>query len=120
MDVYKYIAESNPIGTQGIIESFGYEHANTPDMGLSQLVARLGFAYAISPVPDGYVTPETPDANRINYTAGIGYNIKKHFTINASFLFTTFKREGKNLETNLEGTYKTNVVIPGLSVNYKF
>lgn len=42
MDVYKYVAESNPVGTQGIIESFGYEHANTPDMGLSQLVARVG------------------------------------------------------------------------------
>ena len=42
MDVYKYIAESNPSGAQGIIESFGYEYANTPDMGLSQLVTRLG------------------------------------------------------------------------------
>lgn len=42
MDVYKYVAESNPMGAQGIIESFGYEHANTPDMGLSQLVAKIG------------------------------------------------------------------------------
>jgi len=42
MDVYRYVAESNPIGAQGIIESFGYEHANTSDMGLSQLVARVG------------------------------------------------------------------------------
>jgi hypothetical protein len=42
MDVYKYVAESNPMVAQGIIESFGYEHANTPDMGLSQLVARVG------------------------------------------------------------------------------
>jgi hypothetical protein len=42
MDVYKYIAESNPSGAQGIIESFGYEYANTPDMCLSQLVTRLG------------------------------------------------------------------------------
>lgn len=42
MDVYKYVAESNPMVAQGIIESFGYEHANTPDMGLSQIVARVG------------------------------------------------------------------------------
>lgn len=42
MDVYKYVAENNPMVAQGIIESFGYEHANTPDMGLSQLVARVG------------------------------------------------------------------------------
>ena len=85
-----------------------------------QFNARLGFAYALSPVPDGYVTPETPDANRINYTAGIGYKIKKHLVINASFLFTSFKREGTNIETNLSGTFKTNVIIPGLSIIYKF
>ena len=86
----------------------------------TELTARLGFAYALTPAPDGYVTPETPDANRINYTAGLGYNFKKHVAINASFLFTTFKREGTNIETNLSGTYKTNVVIPGLSIIYKF
>jgi len=42
MDVYKYVAESNPVVAQNIIESFGYEHANTDDMGLSQLVAKVG------------------------------------------------------------------------------
>jgi hypothetical protein len=42
MDVYKYIAENNPMVAQGIIESYGYGHANTPDMGLSQVVARVG------------------------------------------------------------------------------
>jgi len=42
MDVYKYIAENNPMVAQGIIESFGYEHASTPDMGLSQVVAKVG------------------------------------------------------------------------------
>ena len=42
MDVYRYIAESNPKVAKDIIESFGYEFANTPDMGLSQLVSREG------------------------------------------------------------------------------
>lgn len=84
------------------------------------IAARLGIAYGMSPVQNGYVTPETPDANRINYTAGIGYNINKRFGVDASFLFTTLKREDTNLETNLSGTYKTNVAIPGLSVHYNF
>lgn len=82
--------------------------------------ARLGIAYGMTPVKDGYQTPETPDANRINYTAGLGYNLGKGFGVDASFLFTTLEREGKNLETNLDGTYKTNVVIPGLSLHYNF
>jgi long-chain fatty acid transport protein len=82
--------------------------------------ARLGIAYGMSPVQNGYVTPETPDANRINYTAGVGYAIGKRFGVDASFLFTTLKREDTNLETNMSGTYKTNVAIPGLSVHYNF
>lgn len=82
--------------------------------------ARLGLAYCMTPVQNGYVTPETPDANRINYTAGIGYTIGKHFVLNASFYFTHLKRTDTNLETNLSGTFKTNVIAPGLSIGYKF
>lgn len=85
-----------------------------------KLSARLGMAFGMTPVQDGYMTPETPDANRINYTAGIGYNLGKGFGADASFLFTTLKREGTNIETNLSGTYKTNVCIPGLSLHYNF
>lgn len=81
---------------------------------------RLGIAYGITPVQDGYMTPETPDANRINYTIGLGYSITKKFGVNASFLFTTLKREDTNLETNMSGTYQTNVCIPGISLFYKF
>lgn len=81
---------------------------------------RLGLAYGISPVQSGYVTPETPDANRINYTAGIGYNIGEHFSIDASFFFTHLKRTDTNLETNLSGTFTTNVVAPGLALIYRF
>lgn len=84
------------------------------------LAVRLGIAYGISPVQDGYVTPETPDANRVIYTAGLGYTIKKKFGVNASFYFSSFKREDTNLETGLSGTYKTNVCIPGIALFYKF
>lgn len=82
--------------------------------------ARLGLAYGMTPVQSGYVTPETPDANRINYTAGLGYEFGKHLRIDASFLFTHLKRKDTNLETNLSGTFKTNVCAPGLSFSYDF
>src|SRR4051812_26012764 len=87
---------------------------------LDYVALRLGLAYGISPVQDGYVTPETPDANRIIYTAGFGYNNKGKFGVNASFYFSSFKREDTNLETGLSGTYKTNVCIPGIALFYKF
>lgn len=87
---------------------------------IEALALRLGIAYGISPVQDGYLTPETPDANRVIYTAGIGYTIKNKFGVNASFYFSSLKREDTNLETNLSGTYKTNVCVPGISLFYKF
>jgi len=82
--------------------------------------ARLGIAYGLTPVQNGYVTPETPDANRINYTAGLGYKIGEHFQLDASVFFTHLKRTDTNLETNLSGTYTTNVIAPGLAIIYKF
>ncbi len=82
--------------------------------------ARLGVAYGMTPVQDGYVTPETPDANRINYTAGLGYFFGKHFRLDASVLFTALKRKDTNIETNLSGTYKTNVIAPGIAALYIF
>ncbi len=82
--------------------------------------ARLGLAYGMTPVQNGFVTPETPDANRVNYTAGIGYQLGKHLKIDASFLFTHLKRTDTNTETNLSGTFKTNVCAPGISIGYKF
>lgn len=81
---------------------------------------RLGGGYALSPVQEGYVTPETPDADRIYYTAGVGYSISEKFKLDASVLFTQVNREDTNLETGLSGIFKTNVVAPGLSLTYKF
>lgn len=85
-----------------------------------KFAARLGLAYGLTPVQNGYVTPETPDANRVNYTAGVGYAFGKHFRADASFLFTHLERKDTNLETNLSGTFKTNVCAPGLSLSYQF
>jgi long-chain fatty acid transport protein len=85
-----------------------------------KLDLRLGLAYGFTPVQEGYVTPETPDANRMNYTAGLGYKIGNHFELDASIFFTHLKRTDTNLETNLSGTFTTNVIAPGLAIIYKF
>lgn len=81
---------------------------------------RLGLAFCQSPVQDGYVTPETPDANRINYTAGLAYTVGEHLHLNASLFFTKLKRSDRNLETNLDGTFRTIAIAPGLSIAYSF
>lgn len=81
---------------------------------------RAGIVFGLTPVPDGRVTPETPDNNRINYSAGFCYSFNEKFKIDASVLYTTFKRTDTNLETQLSGTFKTIAIAPGLSLTYQF
>lgn len=83
------------------------------------LTARIGLAYAMTPVQDGYVTPETPDANRINYTAGFAYELNDKLNFDFSLLYTQVKRSDTNLETALSGTFKTRVIAPGFSITYQ-
>ncbi|MFN5460448.1 MAG: OmpP1/FadL family transporter [Bacteroidota bacterium] len=83
-------------------------------------VFRLGVSYVITPVPSGYVTPETPDASRLNIAGGISKTITKNLQADFSFTFQQLQRSDKNLETNLEGTYKTFVYIPGIGIQYSF
>ena len=42
MNVYEYVADSNPRGAEQIMNSFNYDVINSADMGLSQLVDRVG------------------------------------------------------------------------------
>jgi long-chain fatty acid transport protein len=87
---------------------------------INNLTTRVGLAYGLTPVPDGFVTPETPDANRINVTGGLGYLLGNHFEFDASLLFTKLSRTDTNLETNMSGTFTTIVIAPGLAIIYKF
>jgi hypothetical protein len=42
MNVYEYVAESNPQMAEQILHSFNYDTIDAPDMGLSQLVDLVG------------------------------------------------------------------------------
>lgn len=42
MNVYEYVAESSPRVAEQIMNSFNYDVINTPDMGLNQLVDKVG------------------------------------------------------------------------------
>ncbi len=87
---------------------------------MENLDVRLGGGYGFSPVQNGYVTPETPDKNRAYFTAGLSYRLGEHFSIDASVYYTQIQRTDKNLETNLNGTFTTKAIAPGISFNYKW
>ena len=81
---------------------------------------RFGAGFGFTPVKDGYLTPETPDANRIYGTLGISYRFTNRFSMDASLYYTHLKRAGRNIETNLNGTFTTKALAPGFSLIYKW
>lgn len=82
---------------------------------------RLGAYFDSSPVKSGYLTPETPDANKLGFTAGATFNVTKMIHLDVSLLYIEgMKRTDKNIETEFEGTYKSKAVVPGVSLEWNF
>lgn len=80
---------------------------------------RAGGGYATTSVLDGYVTPEAPDANRYYFTGGLGYKVANHLDLDLSFEYEKLlSRTQTNIESQLSGTFKTHVYIPGVSLTY--
>ncbi|WP_375435890.1 OmpP1/FadL family transporter [uncultured Hymenobacter sp.] len=109
-----------------------YEDALTFRVGgqyklTSGLTVRAGGSYDMTPVKDGYVTPETPDNDRISGTLGASYSFGK-FGVDLSSQFVSIQKRTQTTQDLLNngttdriaGTYKTNIVIPGLGLNYNF
>lgn len=94
----------------------GVQHKTT-----DRLTIRAGTAYVLTPVKEGYVTPEAPDANRFILSAGLGYALTRNWEVNVSFLYEDIQsRSETNFETGLSGTFKTHVYTPGISIGYKW
>ena len=122
------------VGTGTFSESKrSYEDALTFRLGgqykvTDKLALRVGGAYDMSPVKDGYVTPETPDNNRVIGTAGVGYNITENFGLDASFMFQAILKRtqteadllNNGTTDRVAGTYRTNISIPGIGLRYNF
>ena len=103
-----------------------FENSFTFRMGIeyqikSFLALRIGGYYDKSPVPDDYLSPETPDSDRMGLTAGVGINLAKNLSINGSMIYIEgAKRTAVNVESGFGGTYKSKIAIPGLSIQYTF
>ena len=93
-----------------------------------KLTVRAGTSYDFTAVKDGFVGPETPDADRIILTTGLSYQVTEHLGVDASFLFEDFLKRTQTQAQLLDngttdriaGTYKTEVYVPGIGLHYKF
>ncbi len=82
---------------------------------------RGGAFYDMSPVQDGYLTPETPDSDKIGISFGFGVKPIDRLSIDASFLYAEGAlRSDTNIESGFSGSYKTKILIPGLSLQFSF
>ncbi|MFH1937113.1 MAG: outer membrane protein transport protein, partial [Bacteroidota bacterium] len=103
-----------------------YENKLIPRIGAQYKVndivtVRLGGYYDPSPVPDGYLNPQTPSMNQIALTAGLSVYPFKGFSIDAAFLYIMgLQREGTYSPENFSGTYKSSVFNPGIGLSYSF
>jgi long-chain fatty acid transport protein len=94
----------------------------------SGLTVRAGTFYDFACVRDGYMTPETPDADRVGVTAGFTYEFHERFGIDGSFLFEDFRQRSQTMAQlsvngatdRVPGTYKTTISVPGIGVYVKF
>ncbi|QQL50410.1 OmpP1/FadL family transporter [Mucilaginibacter ginkgonis] len=116
-DTYSPRNYKNAFSIRGGLQYAG--DAKHPNTIPKELALRIGGGYASTPVQDGYVSPEVPDANRYFLTAGLGYKATRNLTVDVSFEYEhLMTRTQTTIETQLSGTYKTNVYIPGISLTY--
>jgi long-chain fatty acid transport protein len=86
-----------------------------------KLTIRAGVAYDTSPVQDGYLSPELPDANKLILSCGLTYNPTKNLGLSAYYTYENLQeRNGINNAANFSGTYKTLVNIAGVGIHYNF
>ncbi len=86
-----------------------------------KMEVRAGMYYDVSPVKDGYLTPETPDADRLGITCGTSIHFGEKFSADIALLYIEgMKRSDTNLATGFSGTYKSRVVAPSIGIEYKF
>ncbi|MBS1643434.1 MAG: outer membrane protein transport protein [Bacteroidetes bacterium] len=86
-----------------------------------RLALMIGGAYDPSPVRDGYVSPDLPDANRIVLTGGLTYRPLSKLTLMAAVEYvTSAKRHAMSNETGFGGLYQNKAFTPGIGVAYDF
>ncbi len=92
-------------------------------MATESLALRGGIYYDQTAVKDGYITPETPDANTLGYTLGLGYTIGERFTIDVHYLLVD-KAERENVAApdtgGIDGTFEAGANVFGFGLSYKF
>ena len=103
-----------------------YRNTLTPRLGFCYKLSHTfsimaGAAYDPTPVTNGYVSPDLPDADRIVLTCGLSVKPAPRLTILAAFEgVTSLRRNGSYDFGAFSGTYQTTAATPGIGLYYNF
>jgi len=97
------------------------------ELNLGDVALRAGFLLDRSPIADAQLRPSIPDADRIAYTAGIGYAIGEGLDLDVALQFVEYSdRTITNSAVTsaagrpLNGTYQMSATVVGLNVSYSW
>jgi long-chain fatty acid transport protein len=80
-----------------------------------------GVAYDQSPVKNGYLSPDLPDANKFIFSAGLTLKLNDRINLTACYAFETKKeRQDINDQTQLAGSYNSLMHGAGIGIHFKF
>ena len=79
-------------------------------------LARLGFMYDPTPSPSETLSPDLPDADRLNFAGGVGYRAGG-FTADLGYQYVLFLNTGSTFPP-FPGTMSGGVHVVGLTLGY--
>lgn len=93
----------------------------------NRLDLRLGAYYDESPVPSGFLNPETPSMNKLGLTTGFSFRPLERLSVDLAFAYVTgFGRDGSypydpsDLTKTFGGHYNVNAFNPSFGISYAF
>ena len=100
------------------------------ELRLADVTLRGGWLFDQSPIPDSYLRPSLPDADKTGYSVGIGYRVAEGLQLDFAYLFVKYKDRTitdssilhylPRPDPYLNGTYSTSETIIGLNVSYSW
>lgn len=128
-DIYKELVfdyKDNTPTLQDTRQEKKYQNAFSGKVGINyktcdKFTLRAGVGYVFTPVVGKYLSPETPDNNRIMGSVGFTYDVSDKWELSGAYVLQQMQeRTVTNAASGLSGAYKTNIHAPGLSLTYKW
>lgn len=88
----------------------------------AKIALLAGVAFEQTPVNEGDLSPQFPDADRFVFSGGATYKVRESLSLQAALRFENMRerRQMENFTGQLNGTYKSITYSAGIGINYSF